>query len=75
VEVVGRDAITGTLREERGQDDKQEALPITRCLDKDTPAILLVQLLQLDGLTDFGEFCFDKVVLSVAAGVELRVLG
>lgn len=74
VKVVGGDAITGTLREERGQDDEQQALPVAGSLDKNTPTILLVQLLQLDRLTYFSEFRFDKIVLCITAGVKLRVL-
>ena len=74
VKVVGGDAITGTLREERGQDDEQQALPVAGSLDKNTPTILLVQLLQLNSLANFCEFGFDKVVLGIAAGMELRAL-
>ena len=72
VKVVGGDAITGTLREERGQDDEQQALPVAGSLDKNTPTILLVQLLQLDRLANLGKFSTDKVILSIPAGVELR---
>jgi hypothetical protein len=62
------------LREERSQDNQQKALSVARCLDEDTPAILLVQLLQLNSLANFCEFGFDKVVLGIAAGMELRAL-
>jgi hypothetical protein len=71
VKVIGSDTIAGTLREERGQNNEQEALSVAGGLDEDTPAVLLVQLFQLDRLTDFSEFGFDKFVLRIAIGVEL----
>lgn len=71
VQVVRSNTVSGTLTEERSQDDQQQAFAVAAGLQENTPAILFVQLFQLDCFSDLCEFGSDKVILSIAVGMEL----
>lgn len=71
VDVVGDEAVAGTLREEGREDDEQQPLAVARRADEVEPAVIRAQLLEADGLLDLEKLLLDEGRVGVIVGVVL----
>jgi hypothetical protein len=71
VEVVRSQAIARALREEQGQGDQEQPLPIARSLQEYGPSVFRIELLQADGFLDLVKSGFDEMISWVSVCVIL----